>query len=235
MKMNVGNFLHIGNIIHFFCFHVKYLYTFAAMEQNELEMIQQTMQLFMKLGIKSVTMDDVARHLGISKKTLYKYVTDKNDLVTQVLDISCKADNAGVQAICDLGLNAIDESHEISKFIIDHIKTMHPSIIFDLQKYHFNAWCEFTSKKKEKINECYISNIEKGIKEGYYRDDINQEIIVKFYTGRFELMFDPELFPPERFNTADIYLEIFRYHIRGIASEKGIKYLEKIVQQEKLT
>ena len=204
------------------------------MEQNELDLIQQTMQLFMKHGIKSVTMDDVARHLGISKKTLYNYVSDKNDLVFKSLDCSCDIENQQVQSICDQGLNAIDESHEISKFIFNHISTMHPSIVFDLQKYHMNAWTSFTTKKKGKINECYINNIEKGIKEGYYREDLNADIVVKFYTGRFELMFDQELFPAEKYNVADIYLEIFRYHIRGIASEKGMKYLEKIIQQEKL-
>ena len=149
-------------------------------EQRKNDIIDAAECVFFKKGHEVATMDDVARNLGMSKKTLYKHVSDKNDLVFKVLDFSCDEDNNMVQGICDKGLNAIDESHEISTFIFEHIKTMHPSIVFDLQKYHMDAWTSFTKKKKGKINECYTNNIKKGMKEGYYRSDINPEIIVKF-------------------------------------------------------
>ena len=186
----------------------------------------------MQLGIKSVTMDEVARHLGISKKTLYKYVNDKNDLVKKSLDYSCELEQGEIQKICDKQQNAIDESFEISNYVFNHIRSMHPSIVFDLQKYHTEAWKEFTAFKKEQINQCYMNNIEKGIKEGLYRENVNGEIVTKFYTSRFEIMFDPEYFPQEEFDPAETYLEIFRYHIRGIASEKGIAYLAKKINRE---
>ena len=195
------------------------------MEKNEKEIIESTLLLFMKLGIKSVTMDDVARNLGISKKTLYKYVEDKNDLVRKSLGYSSEMENTEICQLCDIEQNAIDEIFEISNYVFAHIRSVHPSIIFDLQKYHPEAWKEFSVAKTEKINQCYMDNIAKGIKEGLYRDDVNAEIITKFYASRFEVMFDQELFPSDKFEPAETYLEIFRYHIRGIASEKGLKYL----------
>lgn len=203
------------------------MYTFAAVGKNEKEIIESTLQLFMKLGIKSVTMDDVARHLGISKKTLYKLVEDKNDLVRKSLSFGCDIETIEIDKICNLSLNAIDESFEISNYVFKHIRSIHPSIVFDLQKYHPEAWKEFRENKKSQINQCYMNNIAKGIKEGLYRNDINGEIVTKFYTSRFEVMFDQELFPPDKFDPAETYLEIFRYHIRGIASEKGLEYLVK--------
>jgi len=196
-------------------------------EKNEKEIIENTLLLFMKLGIKSVTMDDIARHLGISKKTLYKYVEDKDDLVRKSLGYSSEMENAEMYKLCAKEQNAIDESFEISNYVFKHIRYIHPSIIFDLQKYHPEAWKEFSKAKKEQTNKCYMDNIKKGIKEGLYRKDINSEIVTKFYTSRFEVIFDPEIFPTDKFDPAEIYLEIFRYHIRGIASEKGIKYLSK--------
>ncbi len=186
----------------------------------------------MELGIKSVTMDDVARKLGISKKTLYKYVDDKNDLVEKILDWSCDVEYQEISKFCEEKKNAIDESFEISKYIMNHLQTMHPSIVFDLQKYHGEAWNKFTRIKKDHINQCYMQNIEKGKKEGLYREDVNAEVITKFYTSRFEVMFDTDLFPPNQFKASDIYMEIFRYHIRGIASEKGIKYLASKISKK---
>lgn len=197
------------------------------MEKNEKELVENTLQLFMKLGIKSVTMDDVARHLGISKKTLYKYVEDKNDLVRKSLSYGCVIENDEINKICNLNQNAIDESFEINNYVFKHIRLIHPSIVFDLHKYHPEAWKEFRENKKSQINQCYMDNIAKGIKEGLYRKDINGEIVTKFYTSRFEVMFDQDLFPMDRFDPAETYLEIFRYHIRGIASEKGLEYLSK--------
>jgi len=201
-------------------------------EKNELDIIQQSMGLFMKLGIKSITMDELSRQLGISKKTLYKYVSDKNELVEKVLNLGCEMDQIGIEQICEEGLNAIDEAYEISNFVSDHIQNIHPSIMFDLQKYHAKAWDNFRCQKKENITGCYVRNMEKGIKEGLYRDDLNIPVIVNYYVERIDIMFDEELFPSDKFKPSEIYRELFRYHIRGIATEKGIQFLIKKIKKE---
>lgn len=191
------------------------------------------MRLFMFSGVKSLTMEDVARRLGISKKTLYNFVSDKNDLVEKTLMYSCEGEGDAIASICSKGLNAIEESYEISNYIFNHIDKMHPSIIFDLQKYHIQAWERFTKRKREQITDCYTRNIERGIAEGYYRNDINVPIIVHLYTSRFDAIFNPDVFPGDRFNPAESYREMFRYHIRGIASDKGIKFFNKKINKEK--
>lgn len=177
-------------------------------------------------------MDDLSRKMGISKKTLYKYVNDKNELVDKVLTFSCECDAQEVDKICALGLNAIDEAYEISNFVIEHIRTMHPSVAFDLRKYHSEAWLKFKHMKQNKITNCFTNNIKKGIAEGLYRDNLAIPIIVNYYVNRFDLMFNEDLFPRDQFAPADIYLEIFRYHIRGIASEKGAIYLTQKMKKE---
>ena len=202
------------------------------MEHTEQNIIDKTMAIFMKLGIKSVTMDDISRQLGISKKTLYKFVTDKNDLVNKTLTVACEYENNEIQKICDLGLNAIDEAYEISYYVAEHIKTLHPSIVYDIQKYHPDAWSNFSSMKHDKILSCYSNNMERGIKEGLYRDDLNIPIIANYYIEKFDLMFNEELFPRDQFSAADIYTEMFRYHIRGMASDKGRKYLAEKMQKQ---
>lgn len=203
------------------------------MDDKELELVISCAEIFTKLGIKSVTMDELASQQGISKKTLYNYFTDKNDLVDKVLRFTCNAQNHGIATICEKNLNAIDESLEITDFIFKHINALHPSIMFDLQKYHAMAWENFKKLKREKIKECFTANITKGIKEGYYREDLNIPVIVHLYTGRFDLIFDEDELPSSEFDQGKSYLEMYRYHIRGIASDKGLKYLAKKIKKVK--
>jgi hypothetical protein len=106
--------------------------------------------------------------------------------------------------------------------------------MFDLQKYHALAWENFRTKKKENISTCYVRNMEKGIQEGLYRDDLKIPVIVNYYVERFDIMFDEELFPRDMFEPSEIYRELFRYHIRGIATEKGIKVLIKKIKKESI-
>ena len=203
------------------------------MEEKQHQLVHQAKDVFMRYGIKSVTMDDIARHLGISKKTLYKYVSDKNDLIRQILSISCDMEEEVVKNIMGRKLNAIDESFEISHFVVNQLKQVHPSIHYDLEKYHSETWREFKSRNSGNIYNCMTANMEHGIEEGYYRDDLNIPVVAKIYISRFDAVFDGELFPVTQYQFSEVYLEMFRYHIRGIASEKGIQYLVEKVKKEK--
>ena len=204
------------------------------MISNEQDVVANVGQLFIKYGIKSLTMDDISRHLGISKKTLYKYVEDKNDLVGKVLTAFNEQDIQMVDEVMSKGLNAIDEQLEISKYINQKLTHIHPSVHYDLEKYHPNQWRKYLKLQGEVINRCILTNIKNGIQEGLYREDLNAEIISKIYISRFDAVFDGELFPSDQFKFSDVHHEFFRYHIRGIASKKGIKYLVEKVKKEKL-
>ncbi|MCB0769078.1 MAG: TetR/AcrR family transcriptional regulator [Flavobacteriales bacterium] len=202
------------------------------MDVKEQQIIDQASKVFMRLGIRSVNMDDVAQHLRISKKTLYQYVKDKNELVQRIVQHICDHHRSSINAICEKGLNAIDENFEIARFIAAQLGQMHPSIHFDLQKYHAEAWDLLERTEKADIYSCVSSNMEKGIAEGLYREDLNIPVIAKIYIARFDAVFDSALFPESEYDFQEVIWEMFRYHIRGIASDKGIKYLIKKVKKE---
>jgi AcrR family transcriptional regulator len=189
-------------------------------------------RVFMQYGVKSITMDDIARELKISKKTLYQYVTDKNDLVLKVVEGKCYQEECMLQQIEEEGGNAIDELIAISRKVSEELHQVHPSVIFDLQKYYPEAWKRFEEHKYNTILGKIKKNLERGIDEGLYRDNLDADIISKLFTAKIDIMFDPMIFPFGKYSFEHIHWEITRYHIRGIASEKGIKYLTKIVNNQ---
>lgn len=196
------------------------------MDEKALKILAQSTELFMQYGIKSLTMDDIARHLGISKKTLYQSFSDKADLVYQGMLAHMKHEQDALNAIHDQCENAIEEMFLISQHVSKHIQSMHPSILFDLEKYYPEAFQEFQNYKLKYIMGCIARNIEDGITQGLYRKNMNIPVVAALYVARMDALFDQKLFPSAQFSLKDVYFEAIRYHIRGIASEKGIEYLK---------
>jgi AcrR family transcriptional regulator len=189
-------------------------------------LLKQAGDIFMRYGLKSVTMDDVCRELGISKKTLYQYVTDKNDLISKVLEQDIEADEKMICALQTSSLSAIDELLHIQKMVSEKVQHMHSSIVYDLKKYYPESWGRIIKHRNEFIVGCIEQNIIKGQAEGLFRNDINAAVIARIYSARIEAVIDPSLFSGLKFTTAELYAEAMRYHIRGIATEKGLQYLE---------
>ncbi|HEY0979068.1 MAG TPA: TetR/AcrR family transcriptional regulator [Flavobacteriales bacterium] len=203
------------------------------MDERGLRIVDEASKVFWKYGIKSVTMDDVARHLGISKKTLYLYVTDKADLVTRVLSSTSDRIHTEVTRLQGIGLNAIDEMLAIATYIAKETAVFHPSIYFDLAKYYPEACRVMDESKQMLVVKQITSNMEKGIREGLYRSDLNVPLLARLYVVRFDQAMTIEIGSMlGRFSLAEINWELFRYHIRAIASKKGIDHLEKKVTKE---
>jgi AcrR family transcriptional regulator len=205
------------------------------MDERGDRLIAEAAKAFWTYGIKSMTMDDLSTRLGISKKTLYQHVKDKNDLVDKVLthiskDFKCMVDESSGR-----DKNAIDELFNITTTVADRLKDIHPSIHFDLEKYHPAAFRKMLDDKRREIYTTTTGNLQRGIDEGLYRTDLNIPMIATIYIARFDMVFDGELFPPDRFRPEELHWELFRYHIRGIASAKGLKYLERKVRKEMKT
>lgn len=198
-------------------------------ESNEKErnLIQNAIQVFMTYGIKSVTMDDMARHMRVSKKTIYQFVKDKGDLVNKCMGSDCNYIQDQIKEVVAQNLNAIDENFGISRVMIRELRNVHPSIFYDLEKYYPEAMKTMHKMRHEFIAECVKKNLIRGIKEGLYRDDINVDIMTQLWVLRMNAIFDPSLFPMQEFHPKDVYLEMFVHHIRGIASEKGLKILDE--------
>jgi AcrR family transcriptional regulator len=196
------------------------------MEERAEKIVHGALHVFMKYGIKSVNMDDISRSLGMSKKTLYQYVADKNELVSRAVAFQCELEDRTIAGICSQGLNAIEEMFGIMSFISGILQDIHPSILYDLEKYHPDTMKEMVKSRHQHVFHCIFNNLERGKKEGLYRSDLSSEIIAHLYVQRMHAMFDPGLFKDNTYRLADIYNQIFNYHIHGIISEKGMKYLK---------
>ncbi len=200
------------------------------LDERGFRIIDEAARIFWTNGIRSVTMDDIARELGISKKTLYLYVKDKNDLVTKVLKHTSCRFHDHIRSIQEQELNAIDEMYAIVQYISQESAKFHPSLYFDLAKYHPDACRIMDDGKQVQVVKQVADNMEKGIREGLYRDNLNVPLIAKLYVVRFDQVMSVEMGRfTEKYSMAEINWELFRYHIRGIASKKGIDYLEKKV------
>jgi hypothetical protein len=186
--------------------------------------------LYMKYGIKSITMDDVARELGISKKTLYQYVIDKDDLVGKFIDNEIAIRQEEICKCFRIGYNAIEELFEISLFMNRLMRNQSTVTEYDLKKYYPVHYYKAQSARREGIYNYILLNLKKGIKEGLYRAEMNKEVISKLYLWRSENVQLDELFTLEEFTSTKLFVELLNYHIRGIATEKGIIVLERKIK-----
>ncbi len=206
------------------------------MEKEITKLIAKVRDLYGRYGIRSVTMDDVARELGISKKTIYQYVSDKEDLVRKVLFSSIYELTAKIDAIHDNEkANAIEISFETQKAINEHMKHYNTNVEFDLRKYYPNVLHEFMDYQRTEMFRSVMSNMERGIKEGYFRKDLNSEIIGKLIVSQSELHNEKFIVDLQnKYLRTEIFAELFVYHLRGICSEKGIQLLEAKMKESNL-
>ncbi|HKK38530.1 MAG TPA: TetR/AcrR family transcriptional regulator [Cryomorphaceae bacterium] len=195
--------------------------------EKEKKIVADAIKVFMTYGIKSVTMDDIAKHMRMSKKTLYQYVSDKNDLVTKCTNHDCQITEVKVKEILSKGLNAIEENFEISKHIVEDLKDIHPSIFYDLEKYYPEAWNKMHQLRHEFVGVVMKENMERGIEQGLYRKDLNVKLMTQLWVARLNIIFDPSIFSLDEYSLADVYRQMFMHHVRGIASNEGLKYIEK--------
>lgn len=184
-------------------------------------------QLFFSYGVKSITMDDLSKHLGVSKKTVYLFVSNKADLVDKTMESYLGKEKQLITNICLQSQNAVDEMFQIGKHVTGHLRYLNPSVVYDLQKYYPQTWKRLLDYKNSFLYSIIQENIKKGIAQGFYRQDINPDIISKIYSLKSDSLVDQEIFPFTKYKLLEVYVEFLKYHIRGIASDKGLKYLEK--------
>jgi AcrR family transcriptional regulator len=202
------------------------------MEEKKKELILAASSIYMKYGIKSMTMDEMARQLGVSKKTLYLYVSDKNDLVGQCLKLQQETDQIAIEEIISQTDNAIEQMLLMSKFIIETLSQVHPSIFFDIAKYHPSAMKMMECHKEEYVCGCIEQNLVNGINQGFYRKNLNAKVISGIYVRMIDIVMSSDLSNQADLKADQIYSEMIRYHIRGCASEKGLKYLIELIKKD---
>jgi len=197
----------------------------------EQKIVEKSTELFLNLGFKSVTMDEIASALGVSKKTIYKYFNNKTDLVNAVSNHVFDSISCGIDHICHLNMNPIDELFSIKRFVMEHLKDEKSSPQYQLQKYYPKIFLSLKKKQFEVMQECVIDNLKKGIDLGLYRPNIDLEFISRIYFNGLTGIKDNDMFPLKNYSMKTLLNFYYEYHLRGICTAKGIKQLENQLEK----
>lgn len=188
--------------------------------------------MFINLGFKSVTMDDIAKNLGISKKTIYNHFPTKTKLVEATTYYILHEITSGIEDIRKEDLNAVEELFEIKHFTMRHLKDERSSPQFQLEKYYPQIFKVVKKHHLEQMDAHVTGNIEKGISNGLYRKNIEVDFVSKLYFIGIMGMKDPDFFPPDRFAIHELYEKFLEYHLRAIVTEEGLKVLQQYLTTE---
>ncbi|MDD4644458.1 MAG: TetR/AcrR family transcriptional regulator [Bacteroidales bacterium] len=197
------------------------------MDDKHGDFLLKVYELFNRYGIKSVTMDDVAHELSISKKTLYECIQDKSELVKHVMEMTDRFHSMKLKEITDRNLNALDELFEINQYMTHMVSQVNPSLGYDMKKYYPEIYKSIMLGQRQRLHNAILSNLSKGLSEGLYREDIDAEIISRLHMTRMESYHHKDGLGLTDLNPPEVTREIFIYHVRGIASHKGIEQLDK--------
>ncbi|HEY5327476.1 MAG TPA: TetR/AcrR family transcriptional regulator [Mucilaginibacter sp.] len=189
--------------------------------------IQGGEELFLQAGIRSVTMDDIARNLGMSKKTIYQFFKDKNELVMALTKKKLQEDEERMSEIISKSGNVIEEMINMMKCSEDIFSRINPIVIHDLQKYHQEAWRLFQSFKAEVLVNTLEELLAKGIKQGFLRPDIDVKIIARMRVNQVQLGFNTTVFPIAEFNPWNVQQQFHEHFNYGICTLKGYKLLNQ--------
>ncbi len=196
--------------------------------------LHKATDLFLTLGFKSVTMDDLAHEMGISKKTIYSHFKNKTQLVEECVMNLFWYISKGIDHICSLGKNPIEELYEIKKFVMLHLKDERSSPQYQLQKYYPEIHRTLRDKQFEVMRECVIENLRKGIEQGIYRENLNIEFVSRIYFAGVNSIKDHSMFPNTLFPVAELMDHYLEYHLRGIVTPKGRQILKEIINSNQV-
>jgi len=201
------------------------------MNDKKLEIVKRVWELYREFGIRSVTMDDVVREMGISKKTLYQYFSDKTELVMAVMDsVYEKRKNEMLEVL--LGKeNAIEEMLTYYGLQLKMIREHKPTLIYDLKKYYPKIYEKVSKRKRLHIYDSVLQNLRRGKSEGLFRADINEEILARLNLMRIEAIMSSGIFSDEEIVAPYFFKEIFTYHMYGIINNKGREILEQNIDK----
>ncbi|MEP3838360.1 MAG: TetR/AcrR family transcriptional regulator [Algibacter sp.] len=185
--------------------------------------------MFLTLGFKSVTMDDIAQEMGISKKTIYVHFQNKTKLIEavtfEVFENICE----GIDGICNTSVNPIEELYDIKMFVMQHLKDEKVSPQYQLKKYYPKIYEVLKFKQFEKMQECVKTSLQKGIDTQLFRPNIDVEFISRMYFNGMLGIKDEQLFPANKFEMNYLMESYLEYHLRAIVTEKGILILNKFI------
>lgn len=202
----------------------------VALDPVYRKIMESVRDLTEKRGVKGFTFDDICRTVGITSETLFGYIDNENDLVHKVLEFERESFKVIFDEYDFEGVNAIDILLTVSKEISHKFKNINPSITFDLKKYYPEIYQDHFQKRVDFIFDKIKINIQKGINQGMYREDLSIELVARLYISRLIDIHNPDFFPPERFSFSMLFEVMFESFIRSIAKLEGIRYFEEKIK-----
>ena len=203
----------------------------TEMDETRSKIVVAANDLFMKYGIRSVTMDDIARYLGMSKKTIYQSFAEKDALVSAVNKLHQNMWEAESQKVKETTSNAIEELLQFSIIFRKALRTMNPSVMHDMFKYHRETWEDWNRYKQDVLRQRVTDTIVRGKLDGFFRAEVNEEILAIMRIEQIDLGFNDQLFPVGKFNFEEVQMQFFDHFIYGCLTHKGVEQYEKSKKQ----
>jgi AcrR family transcriptional regulator len=200
------------------------------MEPQE-KILQKAFELFKRYGIRSVTMDEIAGQCGVSKKTVYHYFEDKESLVSAVMDNMISKTEICCKTHSQIAENAVHEIFLTADMIQEMMEGINPILMYDLRKYYNTAFAQLEKHKQQFIYSILKANMEKGIAEGLYREDIKVDVLTRYQIHNMAVAFEEDIFPKSKYTVTELDYELTLYNLYGLATSKGAKLIEKYKQQ----
>ena len=196
------------------------------------QILSESYKLFHQYGVKSVTMDDIAKKLSISKKTLYKHFSNKKDLVFHIMKKQIKFTEEKCKKMCSEADNAIHELFLVMEMVREIFHNINPSLLYDLQKYHPKTWQLMEDHQNGFIHDMIKKTLNRGIEEKIFRDSLNVEVLTKLRLVEMQASFNTEIFSPIQYNIEEVQIVMMEHFILGITTLKGhelaLKYQKRM-------
>lgn len=187
-------------------------------------------ELFFRFGIKRVTMDDIAKHLAMSKKTIYQFFRDKDEVVHALMLQKIAEDERDFAAIAEKSAHVVEEVFNYMHQMHAIFSQVNPNIFYDLQKYHPRSWELFIAFKTNFVMKQVEQSLEKGKNDGYVRQDVNSPVLARLRMEEIEMGLNPNVYPPDQFKILDVPLALTEHFLYGICTLKGHKLINKYKQ-----
>jgi AcrR family transcriptional regulator len=190
-------------------------------------LLERTLHLFYQYGIRSLSMDDISRHLAISKKTLYQYVGSKDELVKKVMDMQSEKNRGYYESVITSAGNAIDKLLDASKYLNQQLRIFNPVMMFDLHKFHPETVSCHLEEERGYFVEKMRDNLLQGIGEGLFRPGLNVDLVALLFVSNLAELHRLDEVLASKITFSDIFQVMFENYIRGIGTPSGIEYFEK--------
>lgn len=194
--------------------------------------LEKADNLFHKFGIRSISMDEIARELGISKKTIYQFFKDKDDIVYKMTQRRIEIDKEEFSEAYNSSEDAIDELIKVSLCLRKNLNKVNPSLLFDIQKYHPRSWDLWIDYKNNFIKGYVLKSIERGKREGNFRGEIDAETLATFRIEQVQMSFDDRIFPHTKFDFTEVQMALFDHFVHGLLTIKGHEIYNNLIKSQ---